>query len=95
MGKIICECGYVLSDSVDKAPYRARYIADQDFFGFFDEVESECPHQAPTKTRRFFGDIFQCPDCNNLIVFSANNKRRCDFQPLNKGESANITVSQI
>ena len=95
MAKILCQCGRILSDSTDNIPYKARFIADQDFFSFFDEVESECPHEEPTMTWRYFGDIFQCPDCNNLMVFSADYKRRCDFKPINKEESANITLSQV
>ncbi|MCL2386739.1 MAG: hypothetical protein FWC89_04215 [Defluviitaleaceae bacterium] len=93
MGKIQCECGNELSDSVQGASNRARFIAEQDLFDFLDEIESECPRIAPSKTWRYFGDIFQCFDCNNIIIFSNGCYR--DFRPIEKAESANILTSQV
>jgi hypothetical protein len=90
MAKHLCECGHVISDSTDDIPYKARFIADQDVDYLFDTMEKN-----PDAILLNFGDIFQCPDCNNLMIFSADYKRRCDFQPINKDASANITISQV
>ena len=93
--KYLCVCGHVISDSTDYIPYKAKLIADQDFFNFLDEMESSCEYKRIAAQTGYFSDVFQCANCNNLIIFSADFKRRCDFQPINKAESANITLSQI
>jgi len=95
MGKIHCECGYELLDTVDGASNRARFVAEQDLFNFLAEFESEYPHIAPSKTWRYFGDIYQCFNCNNIMIFSNDWKRRCDFRPIEKAESADVLTSQI
>jgi len=82
----------VIPDSSDYAPYLARFIADQDWFDFFEVMENE---EDSMDTWDYFGDIFQCPDCHNLILFTADYSRRCDFQPLDKEKCANITISYL
>jgi len=93
MGKFDCECGYELSDSVLGNPNRAHFIADKDLCAFYDEPEYEDPHiDIPlTKVRRYFNDMFQCPECNNLIIFIGGNDLH--FRPINKSQSAGITNS--
>ncbi len=95
MSKVVCECGHVLSDNTDYISYKARFIADQDFFDFLDEEEKAHKQGQQIYTGHYFGEIFQCPDCSNLIVFSADNERRLDFQPLNKEKSERMTLSYL
>jgi len=92
MSKIICECGYVIPDTTDYIWYKARVIADQDFDDFFDEIESECPHKAPSKARGYFNDMFQCPECGTLIIDDTDGERY-DFPPLNKEKWGKVTLS--
>lgn len=93
MGKIICQCGYVLLDSTDFIPYKARYFADQDLEDFFDEVESECLSNKPRQAMRYLGHIFQCVDCGNLIVFTPGGNTRRDFRPLDGESGTRVTLS--
>ena len=93
MAKVHCKCGYVLSDSTDHISYKARFIADQDFYDFCDTVEQEA--KVPIDACKFFGDIFQCCECNNLMIFNADYTRRCDFAPVDKEQSSKITLSYL
>ena len=89
MGKFMCKCGCIMCDNTDGISYKARLIADQDFFTFLDEIESECPHKAPSNAWRYIEDMFQCPDCGNLIIF---RDERYDFQPVD-GHKGRVTLS--
>ncbi|WP_459477406.1 hypothetical protein [Clostridium saccharoperbutylacetonicum] len=95
MSKVVCECGSVLSDNTDYISYKARFIADQDFFDFLDEEKKAHKQGGEIYTWHYFGDIFQCPDCGNLIVFSADNEQRFDFQPLNMEKNKRVTLSYL
>ncbi|KAB2856284.1 MAG: hypothetical protein F9K46_14410 [Anaerolineae bacterium] len=37
--KIFCKCGYVISDNTDYLPYKARFIADEDYFELMSVLE--------------------------------------------------------
>lgn len=88
MAKIICRCGCVLPDTTDAISYKGWYIADQDFEDFHAETGGERPG-------RFFGTMFQCVDCGNLIVFTPGDRRRVDFRPLDGDRPEKITLSHM
>lgn len=95
LAKVVCECGSVISDSTDLISQKARFIADQDFFDYLDEVEKEYLNQKSFHTWRYFGDIFQCSNCGNLMIYSADYKQRYDFRPINQGQCKKITQSYL
>jgi len=95
MAKVRCECGYVILDQTDYIREKARFIADQDFFDFWDSVEKEKDKEEICSSWDYFGDIFQCPDCGNIMIYSADYSRRCDFSPVNKEQCKNITLSYL
>ncbi|MCU0494734.1 MAG: hypothetical protein MUD01_24370 [Chloroflexaceae bacterium] len=37
--KIYCECGHIISDQTDYISYKARFVADQDYFDLQEAVE--------------------------------------------------------
>ena len=37
--KIQCECGNVISDSTDYLPYKAHFVADQDWFELLENID--------------------------------------------------------
>ena len=92
MAKVVCECGHIISDQTDYIRQKARFVADQDFFDFLDTVEKERDEEA-SSSWSYLGDIFQCPDCGNVMIYSADYSRRCDFRPVNKEQCKGITAS--
>lgn len=95
MAKVICECGYIISDSTDQMRQKAKFVADQDFFDFLDTVEKEKDEKGTRSSSGYLGDIFQCPDCGNIMICCADNSRRCDFRPVDKEHSKDITLSYL
>jgi len=91
MAKVKCECGYVILDQTDQIREKARFVADQDFFDFLDAIEKD--KEESYSSWDYLGDIFQCPDCGNIMIYSADYSRRCDFRPVNKEQCKNITLS--
>ncbi|AWH89310.1 hypothetical protein [Limnobaculum parvum] len=81
MAKFDCLCGYTISDSADYMSNMAHYIADQDYWDLLDTLE---PAQAWEKNAHclseYCREIYQCPQCNNLIFFAKG--KRSDFSPL-------------
>lgn len=41
--KIGCLCGNVLRDQTDYIPYKAYFVADQDYYGLVEEIEKQLP----------------------------------------------------
>ena len=94
MAKIVCECSYVISDQTDYIREKAKFVADQDFEDFFKAVEKETSNDEELCISwDYLGDIFQCPNCGNIMIYSADYTRRCDFKPVNKEQCKNITLS--
>lgn len=90
MAKVVCECGYVILDNTDYISYKARFVADQDFFDCLDEVEKES-----SDAWRYFRDIFQCPNCGNLMIYGTDYNQRYDFKPIDKERCKKITRSYL
>lgn len=95
MAKIVCGCGATLPDNTDCISYKARLLADQDFPDFLEEMEAECSGPAPGKAWRYFGEIFQCGSCGNLIIFPPDGTARCDFQPVEQEHWQWVTRSYL
>lgn len=95
MAKIVCRCGAVLPDSTDCISYKARLLADQDFPDFFEKMEDARPDAAPSEAWRYLGEIFQCRDCGNLIVFPPGGAPPCDFQPVDRDNWQWVTRSHL
>lgn len=80
MSSFSCYCGHIIFDVTDYLSYKARYIADQDYYDYLDEYEKTITEKQFYVLNNYTRDIFQCPNCSNLIIFS--NKKRFDFKPL-------------
>ncbi len=84
MSKLQCKCGNTIYDSSDFISYKARFIADQDYTDFLDEVEKKDWHKLTKSATKYFREIFQCTNCNNIIILSPEGMKRFDFAPLEK-----------
>lgn len=91
MSKFTCLCGSIISDSSDFESYKARYIADQDYYDFLDEYQQTITERQFHVFSRYTREIFQCSTCHNLIVFSKGE--RFDFNPLTLGAD-NLLLSR-
>lgn len=93
MSKVICECGYVIADNTDAIAQKARFIADQDFYAYLKEAERDYQTQAPFRSWSYFGSMFQCPVCGNLMLTSADGCQSYVFRPISPQQSKHITQS--
>lgn len=91
MSKIQCLCGYLISDNTDFISYKARFIADQDYFDLLDEIENKDFYSQANSFHKFFQEIFQCSKCQNIIFLS--QEKRFDFQPINKQNKPTVLNS--
>ncbi len=79
--KMRCECGEIISDQTDCLPYKAHFIADQDWFGVFDTLDQIVANvaagrmtadDAQTAVRRAHvtasRQMYQCGKCGRLLV---------------------------
>jgi hypothetical protein len=93
MGKLLCNCGQVIIDQSDFIRNKAHIIADQDYFDFFDEIENSKWEELTKRSSKYFNDIFQCCNCNNIIIFKDN--KRFDFSPSDKENSSKLLSSYL
>jgi hypothetical protein len=93
MSKIRCLCGHTISDNTDFINYKARFIADQDYFDLLDEIESADWTKRANSLYKYSQEIYQCMNCQNVIFLIENE--RIDFQPINKEKSVNLLYSTL
>ena len=93
MSKISCTCGNIISDSSDFISNKAHFIADQDYFDFFDTIEHKDWEEVTDMAFSFFQEIFQCPQCGNILIF--RDGQRHDFQPVDPSKSSDILRSYL
>ncbi len=73
-----CECGYRVTDITDYISYKARIIADQDWFDFYDRIEAAIKSDETDKEKiinEFWRDtldisnaMYQCPKCGCIFI---------------------------
>lgn len=74
-----CECGKRISDTTDYISYKARIIADQDWFDFFDRIEEAIKSGESDKEKvidEFWRDtldvakssMYQCTQCGCIFI---------------------------
>lgn len=85
-----CECGKRISDTTDELPYKARIIADQDWFSFLDAVcevmEKETDREKMINA--FYNEVmkaagrhaYQCTD-GGRICLDNHEHQLCAFVP--------------
>ena len=95
MGKIICNCGQIIFDQTDFIKNKAHIISDQDYMDFFEEVENKEFMEVTSKAIKYFTEIFQCDNCNGLIIFRHNKENATYFIPKDKENSKDILSSYL
>jgi hypothetical protein len=93
MAKILCTCGQPIIDQSDFIRNKAHIIADQDYFDLFDEIQNKEGSDLAKRATKYFSEIFQCNNCNNIIILKDN--KRFDFCPLDKDKSSKILSSYL
>jgi len=93
MAKILCNCGQFIIDQSDFIRNKAHILADQDYFDFFEEIENSEWNELTKIASKYFSEIFQCDNCNNIIILKDN--KRYDFSPLDKEKSSKILTSYL
>lgn len=94
MAKILCNCGQSIIDKTDFIRNKAHIVADQDYFDLFEEIENKEWNELTKRASKYFSsEIFQCNNCNNIIILKDNN--RFDFCPLEKDSSSQILISYL
>jgi hypothetical protein len=93
MGKILCTCGQIIFDQTDFIKNKAHIISDQDYMDFFEEVENNEFMEMTSKAIKYFTEIFQCDNCNRLIIFRHNEDKGTFFIPEDKENSKDILRS--
>jgi hypothetical protein len=66
--KFRCRCGEIISDTTDYLHYKARLIADQDWYDFLESETEGGGHDW-----RLTSEIYQCTKCGRLIFFKPDN----------------------
>jgi|GEM_PF-943533 len=95
MGKILCTCGQIIVDQSDLIRNKAHVIADQDYMDFFDEVEEKGFMEMTNKAVKYFNEIFQCHNCNSLLVFRQDINEYTFFTPEDKNKSNQLLRSYL
>jgi hypothetical protein len=95
MGKIGCNCGQIIFDQTDFLANKAHIIADQDYMDFFEEIENNEFMEMTRKATKYFSEIFQCPNCNRLIIFRYDKNKALVFTPEDKKNSKDILNSYL
>ena len=95
MGKILCTCGQIIVDQSDFIKNKARIIADQDYVDFFEDVENNDFIEMTRKAKKYFNEVFQCDNCNSLIIFKQDKNKKVFFRPENDEDSSQILRSYL
>ena len=93
MSKIDCKCGHMISDSTDFISYKGHLIADQDYYDFFDEIENKEWNDATSAGSKYFNEVFQCTNCQNIIILRDN--KRFDFKSIGSEDDSKILNSYL
>ena len=93
MSKIECRCGQLIPDTTDFISYKGHLIADQDYFDFFDEIENKDWRDATSIASKYFNEIFQCTNCQNIIIVRDN--KRFDFKSIDVEGDSKILKSYL
>ncbi|NAS32526.1 hypothetical protein GTQ40_16205 [Flavobacteriaceae bacterium R38] len=91
MSKIKCKCGYVISDSTDFIAYKGHLIADQDYYDFYTEIENKDWHDATSIGSKYFNEIFQCTNCQNIIII--RNNKQFNFKSIDSESNSKVLNS--
>ncbi|MBS1626655.1 MAG: hypothetical protein JSR09_01260 [Bacteroidetes bacterium] len=95
MGKILCTCGQIIFDQSDFIKNKAHVISNQDYMDFFEEAENKNFREITGKAAKYFTEIFQCNNCNRLIIFRPDKDQAIFFIPENKENSNDILSSYL
>jgi hypothetical protein len=82
--KIECPCGYLIHDGADNLPHKAHFITDQDWEGFWEEVDAAVEKSGPSardkeaavmrlRSLKVFRQAWQCRSCGRLHVDDASH----------------------
>lgn len=85
--KIQCPCGFLISDGADGLPHKARFIADQEWEAFWDQVDAAVEKSGPSAQAKeeacmrlralaAFRSAWQCRACGRLHVEDASHTPR-------------------
>jgi hypothetical protein len=82
-----CECGNTIKDNTDYLPFKARFIADGDWFAMLnmvrDAIENARRPGAPTEQDvtasllRFSTSAWQCTQCARIYFDRPGNALHC------------------
>lgn len=76
--KFRCTCGEILRDQTDYLPYKARLVADEDWFDLVDILDeltargARDPDELTRRTLHAWRDVFQCPACGRLYLLAGD-----------------------
>jgi hypothetical protein len=99
--KLLCECGQTISDTTDRLPYKAYFIADQDLFDMWDTMDkiiadvadarktTEEAERAHRMASSFYRTMYQCLKCGRLLVADLQGNRSI-YAPTSTEDSRNI-----
>jgi hypothetical protein len=100
--KMRCECGEIISHQTDNLPYKAHFIADQDWFSVSDAIDQIISDVASGRTtvdaaqtafrvvhNKEKRTMFQCSKCGRLLVADWQRNRNI-YAPTSDTDSRQI-----
>lgn len=89
--KIQCSCGTIIPDQTDFLPYKARFIADEEWFDFWENIDRAIVNLKEEKEKllmnvrqsgigKFF-NAYQCSKCGKLFIENRNHELQ-EFSPV-------------
>ncbi|WP_428390660.1 hypothetical protein [Lichenicoccus sp.] len=73
----LCPCGHVIRDQTDCLPYKARYVADQDYADL-DRMTAE---QIDNAYWDYHREMYQCQKCGRLFLEDQHSQQLLAFKP--------------
>ena len=64
--KFECLCGTLIPDQTDALPYKAQFVADQDWFDLMEAIDEPTPHDIRTTLWRKLRIAYQCRECGRI-----------------------------
>jgi hypothetical protein len=103
MSKLGCVCGHVIRDQTDDISYKARFIRDQDYEGFYAYVEDIAAFIVATQAgqrnqwiRQYFSDSYLTDIPDVSIVNDIVGKYELNFEgPLYQCENCGRVKIQV
>lgn len=87
MSKLGCVCGHVIRDQTDDIPYKARFIRDQDYEGFYAYTDDIAAFIAAIEAgqrtewiRRYFSNSYPADLPNASIVSDIVSRYEVDYE---------------